>query len=226
MISLISSSDVSPKFLLASSCGSVTRVRSPSVRMFIFFRQLRLRTDSSKSVTGISSTWRNGLARLLLLRVVVLRQRRLGVLEEQPGPVVGRVGLEQPARSTRPPCRTSRCPRRGRRGCSARPRGPAGTSGSARSSRWPRRRCRPGRWRSRAGTGRRCGRVELDGPLQALDRLDPVALGLGDAGELEVVLGAVACSAPSSLPRIAWASLSSPLLRWMPARWSWTCGAV
>ena len=57
IISLISFSDVSPKFLLLSSCCSLMRVRSPSVLMFIFFRQLRLRTDSSKSVTGISSTW-------------------------------------------------------------------------------------------------------------------------------------------------------------------------
>src|ERR1700687_3615128 len=57
IISLISFSDVSPKFLLLKSACSLTRVKSPSVRMFIFLRQLRLRTDSSKSVTGISSTW-------------------------------------------------------------------------------------------------------------------------------------------------------------------------
>ena len=39
------------QFLLAE------RVRSPSVMMPIFCRQLRLRTDSSKSVTGMPSTW-------------------------------------------------------------------------------------------------------------------------------------------------------------------------
>ncbi len=54
IISLISASEVSPKFLLDRSAASVVRVRSPSVRMFIFRRQLRLRTESSKSVTGIS----------------------------------------------------------------------------------------------------------------------------------------------------------------------------
>ncbi len=42
----------SPKFLLESNSCSVVSVRSPRVMMPIFCRQLRLRTESSKSVTG------------------------------------------------------------------------------------------------------------------------------------------------------------------------------
>ena len=56
-MSRISPSEVSPKFLLASNSASVVRVRSPSVRTPIFCRQLRLRTDSSKSVTGMFRIW-------------------------------------------------------------------------------------------------------------------------------------------------------------------------
>src|SRR5205807_8504685 len=48
IISLISASEVSPKFLLLKSCCSLTRVRSPSVLIFIFLRQLRLDRKSTR----------------------------------------------------------------------------------------------------------------------------------------------------------------------------------
>ena len=57
-MSLISTRLVSPKFLLASSSCSVHAGRDRRGSSTpIFCRQLRLRTDSSKSVTGMLSTW-------------------------------------------------------------------------------------------------------------------------------------------------------------------------
>ena len=56
-MSRISTRLVSPKFLLASNSSSDVRVRSPKVLMPIFCRQLRLRTDNSKSLTEMFSTW-------------------------------------------------------------------------------------------------------------------------------------------------------------------------
>ena len=63
IISRISTSDVSPKFLLASNSASVVFAKSPNVITPIFCRQLRLRTESSKSVTGTFSTWLKPIAR-------------------------------------------------------------------------------------------------------------------------------------------------------------------
>ena len=75
----------------------MVRVRSPSVRMFIFRRQLRLRTDSSKSVTGISIEL--PLDRDVLLDGLVVEHVAAGpaVLEEEGGPgVVPVVGEDLP----------------------------------------------------------------------------------------------------------------------------------
>src|SRR3982750_4862117 len=71
--SAISWSDFLPKFLTCRIWLSVWRTRSPSVRMFEFFRELTDRTESSRSSIGVLSSWGR---RAAPGRVVRQRQRR------------------------------------------------------------------------------------------------------------------------------------------------------
>ena len=80
--------------LAAEHIASLTRVRSPSVLIFIFFRQLRLRTDSSKSVTDMSRHLAEPAHDLFFFGAVVHRQRGLRILQEKARALVVRVGLE------------------------------------------------------------------------------------------------------------------------------------
>ena len=64
--------------------------------MPIFCRQLRLRTESSKSVTGMLSTWPIRSRFFCGVLVVVLLVRGLGVLEEQCRPRVVGIDVQHP----------------------------------------------------------------------------------------------------------------------------------
>ena len=64
--------------------------------MPIFCRQLRLRTDSSKSVTGMLEHLAQPILAATGVFVVVHVARGVGVLEEQPGPAVIREHVENP----------------------------------------------------------------------------------------------------------------------------------
>ena len=152
-ISLISTRLVSPKFLLASSSCSVQRHRSPRVMMPIFCRQLRLRTESSKSVTGNAQHLAHAVAFLLRVFVVVLLVRGFGVLEEQRRPAMVGIDVQHPLIALRGPVvllaifvEQAEVHQRADVG---------GKAARRRACRvpWPRRRCRGGRFPGPGRTG-------------------------------------------------------------------------